>query len=113
MAKALLKTNKLNCDDLTNDEDPDCIFEAMALEIITGQNMQIQMMYDLLDSYRYPETDDCEVRLETTRIIAKSDEGGTMTVAGHSAHTSSSPSPNSLSGFAATVLGMLAWFLWV
>ena len=29
MAKALLKTGKTACDDLSNDEDPDCILEAI------------------------------------------------------------------------------------
>ena len=29
MAKALLKTGKTACDDLSNDEDPDCILEGI------------------------------------------------------------------------------------
>jgi len=64
MAKTLLKTNKLQCDDLTG-ESPDCVMEVMLREIINGQNHQIQAMRGYLESMSYPETDNCEVRITT------------------------------------------------
>ena len=65
MAKALLKTQKVVCDDLSNDEDPDCILEAILYEIVNTQNLQIQAMYDYLDAKRLPEVDNCNVYVET------------------------------------------------
>jgi hypothetical protein len=42
MAKALLKTGKLECDNLT-EETADCALEQILLEIINEQNFQIQV----------------------------------------------------------------------
>ena len=64
MAKALLKTNKLQCEDLTQ-ETPDCVMEVILREIVNGQNHQIQLMRGYLESMSYPETDNCEVRITT------------------------------------------------
>jgi hypothetical protein len=60
MAKALLHTQTLSCDDLT-DESDDCVMETILREIINGQNFQIQTMYNIAESLGYPRTDDCEV----------------------------------------------------
>lgn len=62
MAKALLKTGGLTaCDDLTNEDDPTCIMEAMMYEIINGQNAQIQTMRAVLQSLDEPAYADCAV----------------------------------------------------
>ena len=61
MAKALGKSGKLNCEDLLNDEDPDCIMHAILFEIINGQNMQIQSMRKVLkmNGYKSEEEEAC------------------------------------------------------
>jgi len=64
MAKALLKTGKLTCDDLTDedsDQADDCALEVILREIINNQNAQIQGMRAILEGKGYPETNDCEV----------------------------------------------------
>lgn len=48
MARSLLKSGKLDCDDLTQ-ETPACLMQVMAREIINGQNFQIQTMNAVLD----------------------------------------------------------------
>lgn len=65
MAKVLLKTNKLKCEDLANEDEPDCVLEAILYDIVNTQNVQIQMMYDYLDSKRLPEKDNCNVYIQT------------------------------------------------
>ncbi|CAB9498173.1 expressed unknown protein [Seminavis robusta] len=65
MAKALLKRDKLQCEDLTDQETPDCVLEGILYEIVNTQNLQIQAMYDYLDAMRMPEVDNCDVKLET------------------------------------------------
>jgi hypothetical protein len=60
MAKALLKTG-LPCDDLLDDEDPNCIMQGMMREIVNGQNSQIQMMRAVLDTLEEPAYADCVV----------------------------------------------------
>jgi hypothetical protein len=60
MAKALLKTG-LSCEDLTDDEDPNCIMEGIMREIINGQNAQIQNMRGVLESLEEPAYADCVV----------------------------------------------------
>jgi hypothetical protein len=61
MAKALLKTGKLSCNDLADDTNDDCILEGILREIVNSQNFQIQTMYAVADAMSYPRTDDCEV----------------------------------------------------
>ena len=61
---ALLKTGKVECDDLADedsDQADDCTMEIMLREIVNGQNAQIQLMRGLLASKGYPENDDCKV----------------------------------------------------
>jgi len=60
MAKALLKTGSLECDNL-EDETDDCSLEVILREIINGQNAQIQAMQAILEGSNYPEEDDCKV----------------------------------------------------
>mmetsp|Transcript_418 Transcript_418/g.691 ORF Transcript_418/g.691 Transcript_418/m.691 type:complete len:422 (+) Transcript_418:55-1320(+) len=66
MAKTLLKSNKLECDDLSDDETPDCVLEAVIRSIIVDQNHQIQLMRGYLDAMGYQETDDCVVKIPTS-----------------------------------------------
>jgi len=63
MAKALLFSEALSCEDLTNDEDNDCQLEVIAREIITAQNFQIQLMMGALELGDWPVTDDCTVSI--------------------------------------------------
>lgn len=53
MAKALMKTGILSCDDITDDENPDCVMEEILRSIINNQNFQIQQMRGVLDSKAY------------------------------------------------------------
>jgi len=66
MAKALLKTGKVQCDDLTDEESEqadDCALEVILREIINNQNVQIQSMRAILDAKSYPEENDCKVSM--------------------------------------------------
>jgi hypothetical protein len=64
MAKTLLHTGVLKCDDVT-EETEDCILTVLMLSIITGQNFQIQTMKSLLaDNPDYPDEDNCELELD-------------------------------------------------
>jgi hypothetical protein len=60
MAKALLKTGKVVCDDLTEESDA-CVTEVILREIVNNQNFQIQAMYGIVDKMGYPKEDDCQV----------------------------------------------------
>lgn len=62
MAKALINSGDLECDDLT-EETADCVLMAVCLEIITGQNHQIQSMKGAVEELGYPEEDDCKVQV--------------------------------------------------
>jgi len=69
MAKALMKTKKVQCDDLTDEESEqavDCGLEIILREIINGQNHQIQAMRGLLDAKSYPEENDCKVTINSS-----------------------------------------------
>jgi uncharacterized protein (DUF305 family) len=65
MAKALLKSEKLVCADLTDENSQDCSLERILREIINGQNHQIQLMNGYLKEKDYPATDNCVVEVET------------------------------------------------
>ena len=61
---ALLKTGKLKCDDLTDEESEqadDCMLEIILREIINNQNAQIQAMRAILEAKNYPQESDCKV----------------------------------------------------
>ena len=60
MAKAVLRQNVLDCQDLTMETD-DCLMEGILRSIINGQNMEIQMMRGYLDEKGYVAEDDCKV----------------------------------------------------
>jgi uncharacterized protein (DUF305 family) len=64
MAKTLLKSRKIPCEDLTNEDDPLCVMNAMMRDIINGQNFQIQVMRHVLEALNLPPTDKCEVPLD-------------------------------------------------
>lgn len=63
MAKSLLKAEILNCPDLTDDENQDCVLETVIRSIIVDQNHQIQLMRGYLEANEYPEEDDCVVTI--------------------------------------------------
>merc|ERR1711957_469331 len=65
MAKALLESGELDCDDYTS-ETADCALEQIAREIIPVQNHQIQGMQGVLDELGYASEDDCKVIIDTT-----------------------------------------------
>jgi uncharacterized protein (DUF305 family) len=65
MAKTLLKSEKLVCADLTDEDNQDCILEGILREIINGQNHQIQLMNGYLKAKDYPKKDNCVVEVKT------------------------------------------------
>mmetsp|Transcript_43826 Transcript_43826/g.65022 ORF Transcript_43826/g.65022 Transcript_43826/m.65022 type:complete len:287 (-) Transcript_43826:74-934(-) len=76
MAKALLKTEKLECDDIRDQSNPECVLTELLYEIINNQNHQIQTMYDYLDAKRFPYEDDCVVEVETVPRQLPSEAAG-------------------------------------
>merc|ERR1712238_146237 len=58
MAKALLKSGKLDCEDISDDENADCVMEEITRSIINYQNHQIQSMRGVLDAEGYMSEDD-------------------------------------------------------
>jgi hypothetical protein len=70
MAKLLLKSGKLQCDDLTA-ETTDCVMEVILRSIINGQNMEIQQMRGVLKSKGYPETDSCVVTIDSSEVVKR------------------------------------------
>jgi hypothetical protein len=63
MAKTVLKLAPLNCEDLTQQEDPKCLMEYILRDIITTQNHQIQLMRNVLEAMALPQVDDCVVHV--------------------------------------------------
>jgi hypothetical protein len=69
MAKALLKTDTVDCPSLvpstgaetSADASDDCSLDAILRDIIGNQNYQIQIMYGVLKDGGFPETNDCVV----------------------------------------------------
>lgn len=61
MAKTLLHSGQVECDDLTNEDDPLCVMNAISREIINNQNFQIQQMLRVLEDLGFPEMDNCNV----------------------------------------------------
>uniref|UniRef100_A0A7S3DQL4 DUF305 domain-containing protein n=1 Tax=Entomoneis paludosa TaxID=265537 RepID=A0A7S3DQL4_9STRA len=65
MAKSMLKSGTIPCDyDVDDLESSECVMNQMMLEIINGQNFQIQTMWNVLAAENYPRTDNCEVSLD-------------------------------------------------
>jgi uncharacterized protein (DUF305 family) len=79
MAKTLLKSGKVVCADLADEDSQDCVLERILREIINGQNHQIQLMNGYLEAKDYPETDNCEVRVKT--VGSSGQQIGSATVA--------------------------------
>jgi len=65
MAKALLLSGELACDDLSSDESAHCTLEQISMEIITQQNHQIQSMRGALEELGYIGEDDCQVAVSS------------------------------------------------
>jgi len=80
MCKTLFKTNVIECDDVTDEDDSDCIMLRICMEIINGQNKQIQLMRDVLENKGYLYDDDCVVVLspENTTASARNMDGRRM-----------------------------------
>jgi Domain of unknown function (DUF305) len=77
MAKVLLHAGDIQCDDLTNEDDPKCVMEAVLRDIVNMQNLQIQQMLSILKGLNYSKTDDCSVLVAKEREIAA--DGGNTT----------------------------------
>jgi len=71
MAKALLKTGKLECDDISDDENPHCIMEEITRSIISTQNAQIQSMRGVLEAEGYFTEEACIIE-DTSSATLKS-----------------------------------------
>jgi len=65
MANALLKTDAIECDDVTS-EEPHCVMEEVARSIINSQNYQIQQMRAVLDDEKYESEDNESCDLTST-----------------------------------------------
>ena len=61
MAKALLKSGKVVCADITDEDSDMCVMEQILYEIVNNQNYQIQLMRSVNEELTYPQTDDCKV----------------------------------------------------
>jgi len=57
MAKALLKTESMMCNDITKDEESHCVMEEIARSIMNKQNYQIQQMRSVLELLNYKDED--------------------------------------------------------
>merc|ERR1719464_474414 len=66
MAKALLKTGTVECDDIMNEDDPNCDLQRVLRDIVVTQNNQIQVMQAYLKAFDYPEEDQCVRSFEST-----------------------------------------------
>jgi uncharacterized protein (DUF305 family) len=65
MAKTLLKSEKVVCADLSDEDSQDCVLERILREIINGQNHQIQLMNGYLEAKEYSASDNCVVEIKT------------------------------------------------
>jgi hypothetical protein len=59
MAKALLKTGELDCQDV-REKTEDCIMMALMHEIIAEQNFQIQFMRQIIETTFFLEPHKCD-----------------------------------------------------
>lgn len=65
MAKNLLKTDKVPCDDVTDEDDWDCVMQVILRSIINGQNDEIQKMRGVLAELDLPMTDQCPIAVSS------------------------------------------------
>lgn len=63
MAKTLLLADKLDCSDITDEDNVDCVLEIILRDIVNGQNHQIQLMRQYLEAKGLPSEDNCDVPL--------------------------------------------------
>jgi uncharacterized protein (DUF305 family) len=63
MAKSLLKRNALECDDIRDQGNPDCVMLKILYNIINAQNHQIHEMTHYLNSIGKLAKDDCAVNI--------------------------------------------------
>jgi len=75
MAKALLKTGNVNCEDLTEESD-ECAMEQILWEIIGNQSFQIQQMKGVAGENNLPVVDDCIVSFDGRSAIIPNNGGG-------------------------------------
>merc|ERR1712238_455357 len=79
MCKALDIAKGTECDDIFNEDDPQCVLKVLCQEIINVQNAQIQTMRGVLASLDYKETDNCVVEIPVdpkTACLEESDRTG-------------------------------------
>merc|ERR1712238_106248 len=79
MCKALDIAKGTECDDIFNEDDPQCVLKVLCQEIINVQNAQIQTMRGVLASLDYKETDNCVVEIPVdpeTACLQESDSTG-------------------------------------
>jgi hypothetical protein len=69
MAKALLYTtpSSVACPDVTQEDDTNCVVQALVRDIINTQNLQIQIMRRVLAMKQVPPEYDCTVPVVTVR----------------------------------------------
>jgi hypothetical protein len=82
MAKALLKTGQLDCQDVT-EETEDCIMMALMLSIIAEQNFQIQFMQQILETSFFLEQDKCDHDSFPTLIDSPTPDAEPITTSGN------------------------------
>merc|ERR1712161_176701 len=70
MCKALDIAKGTECDDIFDEEDPQCVLKVLCQEIINVQNAQIQTMRGVLASLDYKETDNCVVKIPLDPKVA-------------------------------------------
>jgi len=58
MCKALMKQGEIECADISDESDTNCVMRALCYEIITVQNHQIQIMRGVLEGEKYDDEDD-------------------------------------------------------
>jgi uncharacterized protein (DUF305 family) len=68
MAKTLLHSGALSCDDLLNEDDQLCNMEVLMYEIINSQNFQIHQMRNVLKAEGYPLEDKCVVEITSSTV---------------------------------------------
>lgn len=68
MAKSLIKSDVLECDDLTDEESDGCVMETISRSIINGQNYQIQLMQKYDEAMGLPKSHDCTVKV-TSEVV--------------------------------------------
>lgn len=76
MAKNLLLSNSVVCDDLAVEDNDDCTLQSILRGIVNTQNRQIQQMRSYLSANNLPPTDDCTVSMETIDIISSTSRSG-------------------------------------